>query len=47
MTIDLGALRAEFPLTDEWAYLNHAAYGPSSRRTVWTAPSRSARCRST
>ena len=27
-------LRAEFPFTDQWAYLNHAAYGPFSRRTA-------------
>src|SRR5579883_3258786 len=33
MTVELATLRAEFPVTDEWAYLNHAAIGPFSRRT--------------
>ena len=32
--IDMQALRAEFPLTREQAYLNHAAYGPFPTRTV-------------
>lgn len=27
-------LRAEFPVAEEWAYLNHATHGPLSRRTV-------------
>jgi selenocysteine lyase/cysteine desulfurase len=27
-------IRAEFPVTDSWAYLNHATHGPLSRRTV-------------
>ena len=26
--------REQFQVTEEWAYLNHAAYGPFSRRTV-------------
>jgi selenocysteine lyase/cysteine desulfurase len=43
----LSELRAEFPVTDEWAYLNHATHGPFSKRTVaalgrlaqgWTCP---------
>src|SRR5689334_25292066 len=25
--------RDEFPVTEEWAYLNHATHGPFSRRT--------------
>lgn len=33
-TLDLTSLRAEFPITERWAYLNHAAYGPFPRRTV-------------
>lgn len=28
------ALRAEFPMTGEWSYLNHAALGPFPARTV-------------
>lgn len=27
-------LRAEFPVAEEWAYLNHASYGPLPNRTV-------------
>jgi hypothetical protein len=34
MIDDREALRAEFPVTESWAYLNHASYGPLSRRTV-------------
>jgi selenocysteine lyase/cysteine desulfurase len=43
----LESLRAEFPVTETWAYLNHATHGPFSRRTVealhqvalgWTVP---------
>ncbi len=34
MAVDLSSLRAEFPVTDDWAYLNHAAIGPFSRRTT-------------
>jgi cysteine desulfurase / selenocysteine lyase len=30
----LAALRAEFPVAETWAYLNHATHGPFSRRTV-------------
>jgi selenocysteine lyase/cysteine desulfurase len=33
-TIDVATYRAEFPLTNEWCYLNHAAHGPFPRRTV-------------
>ncbi|HEU5422692.1 MAG TPA: aminotransferase class V-fold PLP-dependent enzyme [Nitrolancea sp.] len=33
MTVELATLRAEFPIAEEWAYLNHAAIGPFSRRT--------------
>lgn len=29
-----GAYRDEFPMTSEWAYLNHAAHGPFPSRTV-------------
>jgi selenocysteine lyase/cysteine desulfurase len=41
-TIDVQALRAEFPFTEEWSYLNTASYGPFPQRTVramqaWTA----------
>jgi selenocysteine lyase/cysteine desulfurase len=32
--IDVEALRAEFPFTNEWSYLNHAAVGPFPKRTV-------------
>jgi selenocysteine lyase/cysteine desulfurase len=28
-----GLFRDEFPVTEEWAYLNHATHGPFSRRT--------------
>ena len=31
---DLAAFRAEFPLTREWSYLNHASIGPFPTRTV-------------
>ncbi|HVX29278.1 MAG TPA: aminotransferase class V-fold PLP-dependent enzyme [Nitrolancea sp.] len=34
MALDLALMRSEFPVTDEWAYLNHAAIGPFSRRTT-------------
>ncbi|HEY8884758.1 MAG TPA: aminotransferase class V-fold PLP-dependent enzyme, partial [Chloroflexota bacterium] len=43
----LESLRVEFPVTETWAYLNHATHGPFSRRTVeainqvalgWTCP---------
>jgi selenocysteine lyase/cysteine desulfurase len=27
-------IRAEFPVTESWTYLNHATHGPLSRRTV-------------
>lgn len=30
----LAEWRSEFPVTDEWAYLNHAALGPLPQRTV-------------
>lgn len=30
----IDAYRAEFPVTEEWAFLNHAAYGPFPTRTV-------------
>lgn len=34
-TIDTATLRAtEFPLTESWAYLNHASVGPFPQRTV-------------
>jgi cysteine desulfurase/selenocysteine lyase len=33
-TVDLTAFRSEFPVTEEWSYLNHAAYGPFPQRTV-------------
>jgi selenocysteine lyase/cysteine desulfurase len=32
--IDVATYRAEFPLTNEWCYMNHAALGPFPRRTV-------------
>ena len=32
--VDLRDLRREFPLTEEWTYLNHAAHGPFPQRTV-------------
>ncbi len=32
--IDVQALRAEFPFTTEWSYLNNASYGPFPQRTV-------------
>jgi cysteine desulfurase / selenocysteine lyase len=31
---DVDELRREFPLTNKWAYLNHAAWGPFPTRTV-------------
>lgn len=34
MAVDVTALRSEFPVTQDWAYLNHAAIGPFSRRTT-------------
>jgi selenocysteine lyase/cysteine desulfurase len=34
MALDLEMVRSEFPVTEEWAYLNHAAIGPFSRRTT-------------
>lgn len=34
MATDVSALRAEFPMTEEWAYLNHASLGPLPTRTV-------------
>lgn len=33
-TIDVVSYRDEFPLTKEWAYLNHAAHGPFPTRTI-------------
>ena len=32
--IDVAAYRSEFPLTEEWSYLNHAAHGPFPTRTI-------------
>lgn len=32
--VDLAALRSEFPIAEQWAYLNHAAVGPFPARTV-------------
>jgi cysteine desulfurase / selenocysteine lyase len=32
--IDVGTFREEFPVTQDWSYLNHAAYGPFPQRTV-------------
>lgn len=46
-TRSLAELRGEFPVAEDWAYLNHATHGPLSRRTVeaidrvaraWTVP---------
>jgi cysteine desulfurase/selenocysteine lyase len=34
LTVDLASLRTEFPVTEKWAYLNHASIGPFSRRTT-------------
>ena len=31
---NVNELRAEFPMTEKWAYLNHAAWGPFPTRTV-------------
>ncbi len=33
-TIDVVSYREEFPLTKDWAYLNHAAHGPFPTRTI-------------
>ncbi len=33
-TVDVVSYRSEFPLTEEWAYLNHAAHGPFPTRTI-------------
>lgn len=33
-TLDVQTFRDEFPMTGEWSYLNHAAYGPFPSRTV-------------
>jgi selenocysteine lyase/cysteine desulfurase len=33
-TVDVTAYREEFPVTSEWSYLNHAAWGPFPTRTV-------------
>lgn len=33
-TVDLTSYRTEFPLVNEWAYMNHAAHGPYPSRTV-------------
>ncbi|HUG13604.1 MAG TPA: aminotransferase class V-fold PLP-dependent enzyme [Thermomicrobiales bacterium] len=32
--VDVQAFRDEFPVTEDWSYLNHAAYGPFPARTV-------------
>lgn len=46
--VEAGAHRDEFPMTSDWAYLNHAAHGPYPTRTVkalqdyaasWASPS--------
>ncbi len=34
MPLDPSQFRAEFPVTESWAYLNHATHGPFSRRTI-------------
>src|SRR6185312_13384515 len=34
VAIDMATLRADFPVTEKWAYLNHASIGPFSRRTT-------------
>ena len=31
---DVRTFREEFPVTQDWSYLNHAAYGPFPQRTV-------------
>jgi selenocysteine lyase/cysteine desulfurase len=31
---DVQAVRAEFPITNEWTYINHATWGPYPARTV-------------
>lgn len=33
-SFDVQAVRAEFPLTNEWTYINHATWGPYPTRTV-------------
>ncbi len=33
-TVDVTAYREEFPVTSEWSYLNHAAWGPFPTRTI-------------
>ncbi|MFW6074739.1 MAG: hypothetical protein ACOC9Y_04035, partial [Chloroflexota bacterium] len=33
-SITTGVARAEFPLTRDWTYVNHASHGPYPRRTV-------------
>ncbi|CAN5695560.1 aminotransferase class V-fold PLP-dependent enzyme [soil metagenome] len=33
-TVDVTAYRREFPLTNDWSYLNHAAHGPFPARTI-------------
>ncbi len=32
--VDVRTFREEFPVTQDWSYLNHAAYGPFPQRTV-------------
>lgn len=34
MGVDCEAFRAEFEVTNEWAYLNHAGFGPMPRRAI-------------
>lgn len=34
MALDPHAFRPAFPVTEEWAYLNHATHGPFSRQTI-------------
>lgn len=34
MAVDVATVRSEFPVTEKWAYLNHASIGPFSRRTT-------------
>ena len=36
LTIDLDSLRREFPITQRWAYFDHATYGPHPRAYVQT-----------
>ena len=33
-SFDVQAVRAEFPITNEWTYINHATWGPYPARTV-------------